>query len=124
YQTYWFLAASIVMFGALLWASYEFRTRQLQREFRKLRDVIETIPVMAWTALPDGSNEFVNKRWAEYTGLSPEETAGSGWTAAVHADDLQPFREKWRASLATGELFESEARFRCANGEYRWLLAR
>ena len=125
YQTNWFRAACVAGFLALLWVAYQFRVQQLQQKFRQLRDVVETIPAMAWTALPDGSNEFVNKRWAEYTGLSPEDTAGSGWTAAVHADDLQPFGEKWRASLATGELFESEARFRCAaNGEYRWLLAR
>jgi PAS domain S-box-containing protein len=125
YQTYWFLTLCAAILVALVWAVYQLRIRQLQRDFRKLRDVIETIPAMAWTALPDGSNEFVNRRWAEYTGLSAEETAGSGWTAAVHPEDLQAYREKWRASMATGEPFEFEARFRCAaNGEYRWLLAR
>jgi signal transduction histidine kinase len=41
--------------------------------------VIESIPAMAWTARPDGSYEFVNRRWAEYTGLSAEDTIGSGW---------------------------------------------
>ena len=51
--------------------------------------MIETIPAMAWTARPDGSNAFVNRRWAEYTGLSAEDTAGSGWTAAVHPEDRQ-----------------------------------
>jgi PAS domain S-box-containing protein len=99
--------------------------RQLQKDFKKLRDVIETIPAMAWTALPNGSNEFVNRRWVEYTGLSAEDTAGSGWTVAVHPDDRQPYLTKWRASLATGDPFEAEVRFRCAaNREYRWLLAR
>ncbi|HEV3333181.1 MAG TPA: PAS domain S-box protein [Bryobacteraceae bacterium] len=125
YQTNWFRALLAAMFLALLWAAYQFRVRQLQRESRQLRDVIETIPAMAWTALPGGSNTFVNRRWAEYTGLSAEETAGSGWTAVVHPEDHQPYSEKWRASLDTGEPFESEARFRCsANGEYRWFLAR
>jgi PAS domain S-box-containing protein len=125
YQTDWFRALCVAAFLALLWAAYQFRVRQLQRDFRKLRDVIDTIPAMAWTALPDGSNAFVNRRWAEYTGLSPEDTAGSGWTAAIHPDDRQPYAEKWRASLANREPFESEARFRyAANGEYRWLLAR
>jgi PAS domain S-box-containing protein len=86
--------------------------------------MIETIPAMAWTARPDGSNAFVNRRWAEYTGLSGEDTAG-GWTAAVHVEDRQQYSERWRAALAAGEPFEWEARFRCAaNGEYRWFLAR
>ena len=102
YQTNWFRALLAAMFGALLWAGYQFRVQRLRRESKQLRDVIETIPAMAWTALPDGSNEFVNRRWAEYTGLSAEETAGSGWTAAIHPEDRQPYSEKWHASLATG----------------------
>jgi C4-dicarboxylate-specific signal transduction histidine kinase len=57
--------------------------------------------------------------------LSPEDTAGSGWTAAVHPEDLQLFVDKWQASLATGGPFEMEARFRsAANGEYRRFHAR
>ena len=125
YGTWWFRAVFVVVFLAMLWAAYQFRVRRLQRKLDQLHDVVETIPAMAWTALPDGSNEFVNKRWAEFTGLSPEKTAGSGWLVAVHDQDLQPFVDRWRACLATGEAFESEARFRCAaNGEYRWLLAR
>ena len=125
YQTNWFRALLAATFLALLWAAYQFRVQRLQRESKQLRDVIETIPAMAWTALPDGSNEFVNRRWAEYTGLSAQETAGSGWTAAIHPDDHQPFSEKWRASLATGKPLESEGRFRCLeNGEYRCFLAR
>jgi PAS domain S-box-containing protein len=125
YQTNWFRALLAAAFLGLIWTAYQFRVRQLQRESKQLRDVIETIPAMAWTALPDGSNEFVNKRWAEYTALSVEETAGSGWTAAVHPEDRQPFGEKWRASLATGTPLEAEGRFRCAaNGEYRWFLTR
>ena len=125
YQTAWFRVLCLAVLLALLWAAYLFRVRRLQRDFRTLRAVIDTIPTMAWTALPDGSNAFVNRRWAEFTGLSPEDTAGSGWTAAIHPEDRQPYSEKWRTSLATGEPFESEARFCCAaDGEYRWLLAR
>ena len=54
----------------MLWLAYQRRVRQLQRKSRELRDMIETIPAMAWTARPDGSNPFVNRRWAEFTGLS------------------------------------------------------
>jgi PAS domain S-box-containing protein len=125
YQTNWFRIVCAAAFLTLLWVVWQFRSRQLQRNFKRLRDMIETIPAIAWTALPDGSNEFVNKRWVEYTGLSAEDTAGSGWTAAVHPEDHQRFLKKWHASLATGEPFEAELRVRCAaNGDYRWLLAR
>jgi PAS domain S-box-containing protein len=125
YQANWFRALLAAAVIALLWTAYQFRVRQLQRESKQLRDVIETIPAMAWTALPDGSNEFVNRRWAEYTGLSGEATAGAGWTAVIHPEDRQPYSDTWRTSVATGKALESEARFRCsANGEYRWFLAR
>jgi PAS domain S-box-containing protein len=91
----------------------------------ELREVIKTIPAMAWTTLPDGSNIFSNRRWTEYTGLSAQDTAGSGWQLAVHLEDVEQYGRKWRASLATGEPFEDEARFRgAADGEYRWFLGR
>ena len=87
--------------------------------------MIETIPTHAWTALPDGSEDFVNRYWQEYSGLSVEESAGLGWQAAVHPADLKGHLEKWRTSLATGEPFENEVRYRCvADGQYRWFLAR
>ena len=102
-----------------------FRSRKLQNKFKQLRDVIETIPAMAWTARPDGSNEFVNRHWEEYTGLSTPDSAGSGWTAALHPEDRGTYLQKWRASLATGKPFDFEGRLCCsANREYRWFLVR
>jgi PAS domain S-box-containing protein len=109
---------------ALLWAAHQLRVRQLRRQTKSLRDVIETIPTFAWTVLPDGSVEFVNRHWRDYTGLSIEKTAGSGWQAAVHPEDLNRHAKTWSASLATGTSFENELRYRGANGQYRWFLAR
>jgi PAS domain S-box-containing protein len=69
--------------------------------------------------------DFVNHHWQEYTGLSAERTVGSGWETAVHPADLKRHLEKWRASLASGEPFENEVRYRrAADGQYRWFLAR
>ena len=80
---------------------------------------------MTFTALSDGSNTFANKRWTEYTGLSVEETSGAGWQRAIHPDDLVRHSEKWGSSVASGEVFEDEARFhRAADGDYRWFLVR
>ena len=123
--TWLFRALCVAMFPALLWASYQFRVHQLETKSKQLREVIETIPAMAWTALPDGSNEFVNRRWLDYTGLSQEETAGLGWHVAVHPEDLAQYAERWRVSVAAGRVFEDEVRFRrAADGEYRWFLVR
>jgi PAS domain S-box-containing protein len=109
----------------VLWVLYQVRIQQVRRHERKLRDVIETMPTFAWTALPDGSVDFVNRHWQEYTGLSAQRTAGSGWQEAAHPEDLKRNVEKWRASLATGEPFEDELRYkRAADGQYRWFLSR
>ena len=89
----------------------------LRRSERELREVIETIPAMVWTALPDGSNVSMNTRWSEYTGSS---AAGLGWQAAVHPDDLKRHLELFGASSVAGLPFEDEVRFRRADGQYRW----
>jgi len=125
YQTNWFRALCVAAFLTLVWVLYRLRIQQVRRQERKLRDVIETMPTFAWTTLPDGSVDFVNRHWQEYTGLSTESTVGSGWQAAVHPQDLKRQAEKWRASVATGAPFENEVRYRgAADGQYRWFLAR
>ncbi len=96
-----------------------------RRSEMELRNVIKTIPALAWTALPDGSNEFSNKRWAEYTGLSAQDTAGSGWQAALHPEDAERYLRHWFAAVTSGAPFEDEVRFRhAADGEYHWFLVR
>ncbi len=125
YQTRTFrilLAASLLLGTGTL---HRWRVHQLKSQEKRLRDVVETIPAMTFTALSTGVCTFVNKRWTEYTGLSVEQTSGIGWQRAVHPEDLVRHSEKWRISVATGQLFEDEARFRCAaDGVYRWFLVR
>jgi PAS domain S-box-containing protein len=125
WNTWWFRLLCVAAFLGVLGILYQLRIHQVRRQERKLRDVIETIPTFAWTALPDGSVDFVNRYWREYTGLSTENTVGSGWQHAVHVQDLERHLEKWHASLAAGGLFESEVRYRrAADAEYRWFLIR
>ena len=125
YQTRAFrilLAASLLL-G--IWALHRSRIHRLKSQEERLRNVVETIPAMTFTALADGFCTFMNKRWTEYTGLSVEKTLGAGWQRAIHPEDLVRHSEKWRISVTTGHLFEDEARFRRAtDGEYRWFLVR
>ena len=97
---------------------------EIQKSESKLRQVIDAIPALAWCNLPDGPNEFLNKGWHEYTGLSSEESHGWGWQTAFHPDDLPPLMEKWMKMLASGEPDEIEARLRRHDGVYRWFLIR
>src|SRR5262245_28384155 len=97
--------------------------RELRQREQELRDVIDTIPTGVGAALPDGSMEFVNRRWTEYSGM--KDSSGSRWQAGVHPDDLPRHVEKWRASVASGEPFENEVRYRRGtDGRYRWFVVR
>ena len=103
----------------------EERTSELRRSEREFRDVINTIPTVVWSALSDGSNTYVNRRFVEYSGMPAEQMTGStGWHAVIHPDDLRRHRAKWIARVRTGEPFEEEVRFRRADGQYRWHLQR
>ncbi|HZE71545.1 MAG TPA: PAS domain S-box protein [Pyrinomonadaceae bacterium] len=97
---------------------------EIKKSEDRLRVIIDTIPTMSWSNQPDGSAEFLSHGWLDYTGLSVEEARDWGWTVALHADDSTALIDKWRASVATGQPFEAEARFRRADGKYCWCLCR
>src|SRR5208337_2007204 len=94
------------------------------RSEKELRDVIETIPAIVWRALPDGTLDFINQRWHEFTGLPLQDALGWNWEAAVHPDDRERFAAEWQAALTNGESMESEIRLRRADGEYCWRFVR
>jgi formate hydrogenlyase transcriptional activator len=106
----------------------EDRTRNenvaLREEDDRLRKIIDTIPTAAWCHLADGSNEFVNQRWIEYSGLSSQEAQGWGWKVTIHPEDAGILLDEWSAHVASGDPFEMEARLRRHDGEYRWFLCR
>lgn len=91
------------------------------REFQ-LQRLIDTLPTLVWSARPDGSTQFLSRRWHEYTALSQAQAAGWGWTAAIHSDDRDRLVEYWRTLLAAGAPGEIEARLRRFDGQYRWFL--
>ena len=93
---------------------------ELKQAEDRLRLVIDTTPALLHSARPDGDLDFFNKTMLDYLGLSLEDLCGWRWTNAIHPDDVEQIVGKWRSSLATGEPFESEARVRRSDGEYRW----
>jgi PAS domain S-box-containing protein len=124
YQTNWFRALLAATGLALMGAAYQFRIWQVQRESRRLRDVIETIPAYVWSALPDGFIDFINRRWLEFSGFSLNQALGWGWADSLHPEDRARLLEAWRGAIASGKAVEAEARMRSADGQYRWLLFR
>jgi PAS domain S-box-containing protein len=93
---------------------------------RRYRSLAEAIPQIVWTARPDGHIDYHNQRWFEYTGLTGTESTGwDAWRTVLHPDDVEPWRNRWSNSVATGDVFELECRFRQqSDGEHRWYLCR
>src|SRR5271154_5157359 len=89
-----------------------------------LRQVIDTLPTLVWCTRPDGSTEFLNKRWHDYTGCSPEESRVHGWQPTVHPEDLPRVVAKGQELLASGQPGEVEGRIRRHDGAFRWFLMR
>ena len=88
------------------------------------RVAIDRIPGLVWGTLPDGSSDFNNQRWLEYTGLSEEEARDWGYKSVIHPEDYQRLVAQWARHFASGEPIEDEARLRRSDGEYRWFLHR
>jgi PAS domain S-box-containing protein len=84
----------------------------------ELRRVVDVLPGLVWTALPDGRVDFINQYWCQLTGLSVDEGYGWGWQTAIHPQDLPQLLERWRSILASGKPDEMEARLRRSDGEY------
>jgi PAS domain S-box-containing protein len=89
------------------------------------RSLAELMPQIVWTADAEGSFDYYNHRWYEYTGLTPEQTLGWGWQPVLHPDDAERCLRRWARSVKTSEEYEIEYRFRRASdGSYRWHLGR
>jgi PAS domain S-box-containing protein len=119
--------ASLIEGG--LWANSAVRVaREFCVDFKETETqyavLAESLPQLVWSARPDGSVDYANRRWREFTGLSGEQILGNGWQEAVHPDDVIQVREHWQRSLESGQAYEWEHRIRNASGDYEWFLSR
>jgi len=104
----------------------EAERRQSEQALRaseeRYRLLANAIPQIVWTTGLDGTNEYLNQRWYEYTGLTPEQSSGLRWMEMLHRDDLARTTEEWALALERGQTFQAEYRLRRADGAYRWQL--
>ena len=99
-------------------------SNRIKQSDDQIRIMIDEIPTHAWTCRPDGTAEFLNQRWLDYTGLSIEQSVGLGWKVAIHPDDLEKLMDAWSGAFASEVEGQQEARIRRFDGEYRWFLFR
>ncbi len=101
------------------------RAEEMRREVaRHYATVAEAIPQMVWTAQADGSLDFFNRRWQEYTGMTVERSSGWRWLSAFHEEDRLRCEEAWRVATSTKSRYEVAGRIRRKDGSLRWHLVR
>lgn len=123
------LFATFLVVVGVAWVLAARRAEQTAQEREQhdaalVRGVIDNFPALAWSALPDGRNEFSNREWAEYTGMKLVADEPEPWLKAVDPDMLARVLDRWRRSLASGEPSDMEMRLRGKDGVFRWFLTR
>ena len=89
----------------------------------QLKEALDHLPQMAWSADTQGAFTHYNRRWNEFTGANPLDTSGSSPVALIHPEDWPDFLAMWTHSLESGSRFEAQYRLRHRSGKYRWVLA-
>jgi PAS domain S-box-containing protein len=101
------------------------RSQRAQRESEeRFRFLAETIPSIVWTAAPDGTITYANRRWFDFCGLSPEQDPAARQELVIHPDDYERCMTAWTESVRTGKEYEIEVRNRRHDGVYRWFMTR
>ncbi|MEO7910141.1 MAG: PAS domain S-box protein, partial [Roseiflexaceae bacterium] len=98
--------------------------KALRTSEQRYRELADAMPLVVWTAQPNGELDYYNQRWFDYTGLTLEQTKGWGWQPVLHPADLQNCLDSWNESVRTGQPLEIEYRWQRADGSYRWHLGR
>jgi PAS domain S-box-containing protein len=85
-----------------------------------LRLIIDSLPVLVWSARPDGSADFVNQSWLDYAGLPADQILEWGFLNLYHLDDIPEMVEIWKRDLEHSDFTQLKGRIRGADGRYRW----
>jgi PAS domain S-box-containing protein len=99
------------------------KTAELQIVEAQWHSLVEALPQLIWATRPDGSCDYVNRQWSEYTGVPAPELLGSGWLATLHPEDRARVEDSRLNAIQTGERYSVEHRVRSKDGSYRWLRA-
>ena len=95
--------------------------KQAEEQYRFLANAM---PQQVWTAIPDGTLDYVNQQTVDYFERTADEIVGAGWQNFLHPDDLPSCLHAWQHSLQTGQLYQIEFRLRAGDGTYKWHLGR
>jgi PAS domain S-box-containing protein len=91
----------------------------------RFRQLADAMPQIVWTALPDGSLDYYNDRWYEFTGMDRNGFKKTSWESVVHPEDIQGYREAWSGAVRSGSSLKIEYRFwDVQENRWRWFMGR
>jgi PAS domain S-box-containing protein len=94
----------------------------LRESEARFRNMADHAPVMMWVTDPTGVCTYLNRRWYEFTGQTPQEAEGFGWLDATHPDDKARAEQAFLTANEKHEPFRVEYRLRQSDGRCRWVL--
>ncbi|HTW32960.1 MAG TPA: diguanylate cyclase [Candidatus Sulfotelmatobacter sp.] len=118
------LLAIVTAFVDRLWVMQTAIATAARDGEARLRILAEAIPLIIWTATPEGAVDYCNQRLMEATGTTADEILGWKWASILHPDDQPLVRKHWEQALQTGTAYEIEYRVRNREGIFRWYLVR
>lgn len=133
FTTYMLVLSSVVGFGLVSIAGIaiarQLTERRSAEEMAKeselrFRILSEGMPQLVWSGFADGTIDYSNKRWEQYTGLTPHEVDGDGWIKVLHPEDRENTTAAWKLAADTTQEYEIEQRLCGVDGKYRWFLTR
>ena len=96
----------------------------LRESESRFRLVVDTLPQLVWTCLPDGRCDYLSRQWLEYTGVPVEEQLGDRWLGLVHPADRERATHHRAGAIAGEHDYDVDYRIRRYDGEYRWFKTR
>ncbi|KUJ15072.1 M4WV, histidine kinase-group IX protein [Mollisia scopiformis] len=102
----------------------DFLCEQQRQRLESHETTCNLLPHLVWTTTRDGECDWFSERWYQFTGMTKEESLGSGFQEAIHPDDFPLLMEKWEHHREAGNECEVEIRYRRHDGLYKWMLAR
>src|SRR5262249_43176474 len=121
--------AAISLRHAYLVTSLRHAEQAARGRAAELQLIIDGIPELIWSARPDGSIDFINRRWSELFRIAERppddwDRPRFGWSAHIHPDDIAGLLEHWSTRLTSAEPYEHVFRVRGTDGQFRSHLTR
>ncbi|MEO6454561.1 MAG: PAS domain-containing protein [Ginsengibacter sp.] len=108
-------------YGTALDITEQKETEKILKEGQQKFELIaDAIPHMVWEIELDGIISYINKQWADWSGLTLEEINRGGWSKVIHPDDLEAVGNGWQKAFESKNEYVGECRFKKHSGGYSW----